>query len=493
MSFANIVKEDLSHTYTENGAQARTTSGDSCLDFFSTIGALRGQEQSRVINLLENAYDEDKLTATRIMFYSRDVRKGLGERDLFRTMIRHMADRHPEAVRPNIHLIGEYGRYDDLYCLVGTSLEADMWAFMKSQFLMDVENMKANRPVSVLAKWIKTADSKNKKTRELGILTSIKLGYKVYDFKRLVRALRKHIDVVEVKMTQNSWSDIHYSAVPSRAMMNYRTAFKRHDAVRFDSFIKKVQTGEEKINSSTLYPYDIMEKYITFCWDGIKVELTDEDEAVLQAQWDNLPNYVEEGTNAIVVADVSGSMEGRPLCSALGLAIYFAQRNSGPFHDLFMSFSSDSHFNVIKGSSLRLILENIDMSDWDMSTNLMGAFENILNVGVSNNLPKEDMPKSIIVVSDMEIDACCDDDWSFYNTIKNRYAEHGYEIPNVVFWNVESRHNIFHADKDRVGVQLVSGQSAATFKNLVESVGKTPIEMMRMVIDSDRYAPVTVE
>ncbi len=415
---------------------------------------------------------------------------GLGERATFRTILRYAADHHPECVIPNIEYIGYYGRFDDLYSLIGTKCEDAMWRYMKGLFTSDLSHMKYDEPCSLLAKWIKTPDASSPRTAELGCLTAKKLGYSVYRFKRLLRQLRRYIDVTEVKMSAKRWGEISYSAVPSRAMKNYRKAFFKHDEERFKEFLNKVETGEEKINASTLFPYDLVEAYWNSRW-GWSFRDIHEDRTI-EAQWKALPSYVESGTNAIVIADTSGSMEGRPLNSALSLAVYFAERNSGPYHNLFMSFSNQSTIHELKGETLLQKLKSINMNDWGCSTNLKAAFDQILDIAVRNHIPQEEMVKSIIVISDMEIDYCGCRNWTFYDRMRDRYAKEGYEIPNVIFWNVESRHDTFHADKDRKGVQLVSGQSAATFKNLMNSIGLTPVELMMKVLSDERYSFIKV-
>lgn len=483
MSFAEEMRRAGSFTHTENGAVALGTTGSACLDFFGTAGALRGAEENRVCALFAEAFREDPLFATKIVFYARDIRGGLGERKTFRILLRYMAAKHPEALLPNLDLIGVFGRYDDLYCLIGTPLEDAMWAVMKAQFEEDLKNLHEGNAISLLAKWIKTADASSEKTRGLGILTAQRLGYPVYHFKRIVRSMRKHIRVVECLMSANRWDEIQYSEVPSRAMMIYRKAFLRHDEERFKEFIEKAANGEETIHSGTLYPYDIVEKIL----------YQREDSPVLEAQWQQLPDYVEKGTNAIVMADVSGSMYGRPMATSIGLAIYFAERNTGEYHNLFMTFSGSPQIVALKGETLAQKIGNVSKSAWGMNTSLELAFERVLEIAVKGRVGQEEMPKSIIVISDMEIDACGDREWTFYEEMAARYREKGYEIPNVVFWNVESRHDIFHADKNRKGVQLCSGQSVTVFQQVLACIGSTPMEMMRKVIDSERYACIRIE
>lgn len=485
MDFAEAAKNNAAWTRTENGAVALNTTGDARLDLFGSIGSLRTAEDMRINTLFEEAYKVDPLFATKIAFYARDVRGGLGERRTFRAIMRYMAENHPEALRPNLDLIGVFGRYDDLYCLIGTPLEDDMWAAMKKQFEEDKENAVNGKAVSLLAKWIKTADASSEQTRKLGIQTAIKLGYPVRNFKRIVRYLRKHIGVIESLMSAGRWDEIKYPEVPSRAMMIYRNAFMKHDEQRYREFIDKAFTGETKINSSTLYPYDLVEK-IWNRWNKAKEDKT------VEAQWRQLPNYVESGTNALVIADTSGSMTGRPIATSVGLAIYFAERNVGAYHNMWMSFSANPRIHMLKGNTLAQKINALDKSDWNMNTDLRKVFELVLDIAVNNNVPAEEMPKSLIVISDMEIDACGNKEWTFYEKMYQRFRKNGYQIPNIIFWNVNSRHDIFHADSKRIGVQLCSGQSTTVFKQMLSCVGMTPVEAMEKVINAERYDCIKV-
>lgn len=484
MNFSEIMREESKWTTTENGAAAKNTTDSALLDMFATIGSMRMRSEDEIIKKFELAYQEDQLGAMRCLFYARDIHGGLGERRVFRILLSYIAKKYPVDLLENLFLIPEYGRYDDYYSLIGTPLEKDMWDFVSAQLAMDKDHMEHGVPCSLLAKWLKKADATSKNTRKLGIYTAKQLGMSVYDYKRLCNRLRKHIDVVEQKMSAKEWDKINYPAVPSRAMMNYRKAFARHDEKRFGEYISDVEKGKEKINSSALYPYDIVEKILYHR----------EDSKVLEAQWNNLPNYVDGDVNAVVMADVSGSMMGRPMATSIGLAMYFAERNKGAYHNLFMTFSGNPKFVEVKGETIADKIRFIGRADWGMNTNLEAALLKILEVAIENNCNQEEMPKSLIIISDMEIDGCARQEHGeqFYDYVSRVYEEHGYKIPNVVFWNVQSRHDIFLADKNRKGVQLVSGQSASTFKNLIGCVDKTPIEMMYEVLNSERYQPIKI-
>lgn len=485
MNFSDVMREESKWTKTENGADAKNTTDSALLDMFATIGSMRSRSEDEIIQKFELAFQEDPLGAVRCLFYARDIRgNGLGERRVFRVLLPYIAEKHGGVMLENMKHIPEYGRWDDYYSFVGTTLEEEMWTILKAVLDADKFCMEHNKPCTLLAKWLKKADASSPNTRKLGIYTAKKLGMSVYDYKRLCVKLRKYIDVVEQRMSANEWNTINYPAVPSRAMMNYRKAFARHDQERFDEYLNKVQSGERKINSVTLYPYDIVEK----------IFYKHEDNKVLEAQWDNLPDYVDGDVNAVVMADVSGSMYGRPLATSIGLAMYFAERNKGAYHNLFMTFSQNPKFVVVKGETITQKIKFISRADWGMNTDLEKALLKILDVAIENHCSQEEIPKSLIIISDMEIDCCTNQKHreNFYDYVYRVYEEHGYKIPNVVFWNVNSRHDVFLADKDRKGVQLVSGQSASTFKNLIGCVDKTPVEMMYSVLNSDRYQAIQI-
>lgn len=485
MNFADSLRNESAKTFTENGMPAYKTTFNACLDLFGVIGALRHNKSidfERAETLFVEAMKEDPLVAIKIVFYARDVRGGLGERDIPRHLFNYIANRHFELLVNNIKLIPEFGRYDDWYCLVDTPLESDMWIYMGRQFKQDLVNMNCNRPVSLLAKWIKSPDASSKTTRQLGIRTAYNLGYTVYAFKRELKALRAYLRIVERDMSANRWNKIDYPAVPSRAMMNYRNAFERHDTERFSAFIDQALNGKVKINSSTLYPYDIVEKFLY----GYE-----KDARTLSAQWNQLPNYVEPGQNVLIMADVSGSMVGRPMASSIGLAMYFAERNVGAFHNLFMTFSGNPEIVTLRGENFKQKIKFIENVDWGMNTDIDKALVKILNVAVKNNVPKEEMPKALVIISDMEFDDCTFGT-DFMGNTKRRFEQAGYDLPQIVFWNVDSRNEVYHASADCNKVTLVSGHSVSTFKNLLSSINKTPVEFMLETINSERYKDITI-
>jgi hypothetical protein len=321
----------------------------------------------------------------------------------------------------------------------------------------------------------------------MGIMTSQKLGYKnVKEFKKDLRALRKYLDIPEIKMSANKWDTICYSKVSSNCMNKYGKNFRKHDAERFSAYMDNVKSGKTSIKAGTLYPYDITLNYIL----GREV-----DNDVMEAQWNALPNYVEEGRNILVVADVSGSMTRsgyKPMATSVGLAMYFAERNVGEYHNLFMTFSETPKFEVLRGKTIADRICNLQRADWGYNTDLDAVFRQVLSMSKKHKVAKDEMPEAIVVVSDMEIDRGFrnDIDETFYDHWKQEFANAGYEIPNVIFWNVNSRNDVFHFDKGIRGVQAYSGSSASTFKSVLKCLNTTPEEAMMEVLSDERYAPI---
>lgn len=498
-SFVNQAREIGNRTTTENGANSYKSTGDSLVDLFGVIGSLRTAEPQRIERLFASAFAEDKLLAMKLLFYCRNIRGlGLGERNTFRVILKYLAVVHPEVVIKNVHNIPYYGRWDDMWCLIGTVCEKEMFKVVKKQYAEDLENLAKGKPVSILAKWIDTPNTRNKNNVADTIMKN--LGERNYrEYKDKLHALRVAIDVVEIKMSENRWNEINYENVPARAMKNYRKAFERHGA-QFAEYIKKVEKGEAKIQASTLYPYDIF-KSMTLEWPAWSWSGRVDDhfyfkkfDKVAEEQWKALPNYVGDGGNILVMADTSGSMSthgGLPINVSLSLAMYFAERNHGPFKNLFMTFSSHPRFVTLKGETLYDRIKCIE-SIVD-STNLEAAFELVLSTAINGNVLAEDMPKAIVVISDGEID-CFKNSyyWGFLENMKAKFRRYGYEMPNVVMWNVASRHDSYLAKSDFQGVQFASGASASTFKALLSNMGVSAKELVINTLNDPIFDRVVV-
>lgn len=464
--FLNNLYVATSMGATQNGAETFIRSGSGLLDFFAQAGSMRGRKDE-ALDLFKKAFAEDRQSAVRTLFFLRDCRGGAGERDLFRTCLEWLGTDVPEVFEKIIHHVPFYGRFDDMFFD-----DEKCFNFINTTLNQDKE---IDKP-SLLAKWLPTANASSPITRAKARFFAGKLGLTEIAYRKTVRDIRKKIETVEEKMSGQDWDIINYSEVPSQASRIYKNAFKKHDEKRYAEFIEKATTGEVKINAATLYPYQIYKS------------VQNDYSPTLEALWNQLPDYTR-GKNALVVADVSGSMSGDPMAVSVSLALYFAERNVGQFKDHFITFSGKPMLQRVQGKTLLDKMNSIERAEWEMNTNLQAVFDLILNTAKSNSTPKEELPETIYIISDMEFDQA-ERGGTNLSVIKDKYAEAGYAVPNVVFWNVNASGKNLPAQKNEKGVALVSGFSPVVFKMAVEN--KTPEQVMFDTINSERYAQINL-
>ena len=483
MDFSTIAKKQGQLKSTENGQMAYNTTNSNLLDLFGTIGALRTRDKAEIENKFARAFAEDALLATKMLFYAGDIRGlGLGERRTFRICLKWLALNYPHIVEKNIMAIPMFNRWDSIFTLVNTPCEKAMWGVIDSQIHFDQKAMAVGFSCSLLAKWMPSENASSKVTRNLARRAIKDFSISPRDYRKTLSALRGYIDITEKKMSKNEWDSINYEAVPSVAMKNYQKAFARRDALRYQEYLASVNKGEKKINSSTLYPYDLVEQYMGYGDGGPATE----------AQWKALPNYVSGENNVLIMADVSGSMRGRPMATSVGLAIYFAEHNQGAYHNLYMTFTDQPRFVSIKeGATLRENVRFVERAGVGYNTSLEAAFNEILKMAVQNSLVNEELPKALLIVSDMEIDSVVfHEGLDFVETMKRRFAQYGYKMPKLLLFNVESRNDTFLTLAPDV-IQ-VSGQSTNTFKSILNGINHTAYELMLKVLNDDLYSCITI-
>ena len=498
MSYLNALEQKASETRTLNGAKAYSSTGDACLDLFSVAGGMRYRSQQDQIRLFDRAYIENPELAMKLLFYIRDIRQGMGERQLFRTLIRHVAKTWPESAKKNIHLIPEFGRYDDLFCLLGTKCERTVVDLVRAQLEQDQEALEARKsgkpdaPISLLAKWMPSINTSSARTRGIAQRLMTDLGMDQYSYRKMLSGLRANSCVTERYLTEKKPEKIRYSAVPAGAMLKYRQSFKRRDKERFTAYLSDVSAGKEKIHCETLFPYQILRPYLSGCW-GTADPCGKE---TLEALWENLPR--EFGNeNAISVIDTSGSMycgfQGNavtPALIALSLGLYHAERCKGAFHNHFISFESKPHLIEIHGDTLQDKLRYIQRARWGLSTNLEAVFELLLKTAVDSHASQEELPSVLYIVSDMEFNrAVRNPGKSVYDNARERFESFGYTLPAVVFINVNSWQMQAPVRAHQKGAALTSGMGVSTFREKFDG-NMTPMSHMLKVLMGKRYEEV---
>lgn len=462
----------LGEAVTENGAQAFASTGSEVLNFFALAGGLRlGERIGDAPELFNKAFNENPQLALKALFFLRDIREGAGEREVFRKVLTNLASRF-KLTKEFVKLIPEYGRWDDLYALANTPSWDVCSEVIKEQLEADL--VSANP--SLLAKWLKSENATSSETKALGKLTRNSLGVTPRVYRKMLTAIRSKLNIVETNLTDKAYDRIEYSKVPSKAMLRYNVAFSRNDCVNFSKFTADVAAGKTKINTGTLAPYEVIR--------------SSGDMALL---WNNLPDYVN-GKNILVVADVSGSMEGTPMDVSVSLAIYCAERNGGDWKNMYCTFSDDPKFLSIEHcTTIQSKISQVMQSDWGMSTNIEKVFTTLCNGATSQS----DLPDSIVIVSDMEFNAAVQgagsDGKSLFQGIDRMFAKKGLAAPSLVFWNVAARNTQFPSFDSASGATLLSGCSAKLFEYVASGSKDTPMETMLRILTSERYNSVSTE
>ena len=493
----DVLENEFNVSVTENGAIGFKTSGDALLDLNYKVSSLRMENNDSVVKNFAKAYFDDKIIACKWLFFAGDVRGGMGERRLFRLCFRFIASVDPEIAKELIPLVAEYTRWDNLFMLIKTPIEYDMLDYVKNQFEKDLEDAQNNKTISLLAKWLPSINSKCLTTKFLAKIISAHFGLTAKEYRKKLATLRTYLDVSEKKMSNKEWSEIDYEKVPSKANLIYSEAFLKNDKERRNKYLKDLEEGNAKINSSVTYPYEIVHKYLSSYYDvkNTKIEL--------EEMWKALPDYTinQETSNTICVVDGSGSMyttipNTSVRCSdvANSLGIYFAEKIKGEFNNTFITFSNEPQ--IVEFSNCKSLKDKIAkiMSYNEIaSTNIEKVFDLILTTAVKHKMKQEDLPATILILSDMEFNNAVSfmgkDKERLFEVIAEKYEKYGFKLPRLVFWNMLSRSKTLPVSKNELGVALVSGFSPS-IAEMVFSSELNPLKVLLNKLNSERYMAI---
>ena len=500
----NTLGEEFNVSVTENGAVGYRTTGKALLDINFAITSLRREPEAAIAQRFEKVFFENKLYAVLWLFYAGDVRGGIGERRLFRIGLKYLAEHEPQIAVKLLPLVAEYTRWDNLLPLLKTDLKDEVCKLLKEQLSKDMEKMNEGGTISLCAKWMPSVNTSSSTTKLYAKILIKAWGITERQYRKMLAALRAYTNVVEVRMSRGDWEGIDYAAVPSRANLIYNDAFLRNDERRRNEFLEKVKKGEAKIHADTLFPHDIVHDY--FSSNGWKITLKRED-LTLEELWKALPDFVKGAGNTICVSDSSGSMTSKisntqisALEVAIALSIYFAERSSGQYKNQYITFSERpqlidfSHAKSLR-DKIGVALSHSEVAN----TNIEAVFKLILRTAIQNHLSQDEMPSNILILSDMEFDACATSSsygWArtagfqkLFAVIGEEYERYGYKLPRLVFWNLCSRTGTIPVKENALGVALVSGFSPAVM-NMVLSGKLDPLECLLDQITAKRYQPV---
>ena len=487
--FLEELRKEENLTYTENGALTNRSTNSYCLDLFATIGALRNAEDNEIISKFIKAYTEDNNMAMKILFFARDIRGGLGERRVFRSIWKWLSVHESDSARKNITNVPEYGRFDDLLSLLDGPCEKDVILFIKEQLEKDLSALKTGESVSLLAKWLPSVNTSNKDTVKRAKKLAKALGFSDEEYRKVLVSLRAEIKLMENYLREKDYS-FSYEKQPSKALYKYRLAFLRNDRKRYSAFLDKAEKNPSVMNTGTLTPYDVVASI--FRRDMEKEEITEEERLSMDVTWKALPDYTG-AENALAVVDGSGSMYCgwgpgyMPAAVAQSLGIYFAEHNKGCFHKRFITFSENPRLVEVQGRDIVDKLTYCVSFNECANTDLQRTFDLILKTAIQNKAKQEEIPEKLYIISDMEFDCCANHaEMSNFECAKKKFAKHGYRLPQIVFWNVNSRNQQQPVTKNEQGVALVSGASPQIFSMLSEGI-LDPYSFMLETLSSERY------
>ena len=483
-----LLKKEANKTYTENGAVTYASTMSDCLDLFATIGALRNASEEDITGRFIKAYAENPDIATKILFYARDIRGGLGERRAFKTILEYLAKNEAETVRKNIANVAEYGRFDDLLVLMGTPCEDMLIEYLKVQLDKDMQALSNKGDVSLLAKWLPSVNASNKKTVMTAKRLAKKMGYTDAAYRKALSVLRAHIKIIENNLREKDYS-FDYEKQASKALYKYREAFRRNDGERYEAFLNKASKDPSVMHTATLTPYDVVAPIINKMYYG-QEGFTEDERKAMDVTWNALENYAGS-ENALAVVDGSGSMYGgyNPLPAAVAesLGIYFAEHNTGAFKGHFITFSHSPRLVEVKGRDIVEKMKYCMGFNECSNTDIEATFNLVLRTAVNNKLEQKDMPARLYIISDMEFDWCANNSsLTNFENARKKYEECGYKLPELVFWNVNSRNRQQPVTMNEQGVILVSGCTPQIF-SMIENNSLDPYTYMMKIISSERY------
>lgn len=489
------VKNSTNKTHTTNGLPANKSTLSACVDLFAKGASFR-RNPKMIRQLVREAYHEDKLICTRILFYFRDIRgnSGQGERAIFREALKELIELDANHVKNVLKFIPEYGRWDDLINLWGISSATNkiIGETIEDQLKKDLVALESGQveKISLLAKWMPSSNTSSAKTKFLAkeIRTKV-FGINEKIYRKTLSLLRKVLNLVETNLSQKNYS-FDYSKLPGKAILQYRKAFLRNDEVRYKKYLDAlnvaVRSGDTsvKVNASTVYPYELVEK----CWRA-----STQEKSLCDSMWRSLKDYFNGNTaNWLALADVSGSMSGRPMAVSVSLATYIAERNHGIFKNKYITYSNNPRLIEIDPEwPLDKKIDYVMHEDVGYNTNLIKVFDVILNAAVENRLEEGDMPEALVIISDMQFDShqmSGQDDRSI-DIIKRKYAEAGYKLPKIVYWNVaqEDYGNVPVTVRDENTI-LVNGCKPGMFDMILQ--GANPLDFVLRVVNSERYSQI---
>lgn len=480
MSIIKKIEKELNHTTTENGDIAYKSTLSANLDFFGVAGASRSN-QDAIKDIFKKAMKEDLPTAIKNLFYLRDVRGGLGERDTFRVALGKLVDKKPEVALAFLPYVPEYGRWDDVLVYLDEKETRQAAAdFIKTQLEADLKNKREGKSISLCAKWMPSVNASNGDVRKTAVKLAELMGMDKKTYRKTLSELRSGI-IVERNLTEKNYT-FDYETLPGRALNKYRKAYNTNDKERYDDFKNKIKTGAVEAKVKTLFPHEIIKGFYGDVWYGTVDEAFDPEYA--QKQWEAFPREITD-SKTIVVRDGSGSMWGTPLNVATAMAIMFSESLTGEFKDKFITFSNEPR--LVDLSCADSLAEKVEICKKETevaSTNIEAVYNLIYETSLRVN--KEDYIDRIVIISDMQFNTGTRN-VPTYETMKQKFEAANLPLPEIVYWNVDARRVAFAADAKNPNIRFVSGMSNNIITDLINNKSINAYDFMMKTLSKYEF------
>lgn len=519
-SFMDALEDErvqTSYAYTDNGALVYETSGSNLVDFNLNISAMRSKSEDEIASDFRQAFLDNKELAVRYLFFAGDIREGLGERHVFNSIMKNLAQNEPEIAKAVLEFIPEYGRWDEVVNLLNTPIRKDVVKLISTQLSKDIDAASKNEPVSLCAKWMPSLQASNSTVRKNALILCDELGMKKSDYRHMLSDLRNRLNIIEKALAEKDVEklDAMQESLSSKQNYKYKDALMRLMPEQRTEYFNKVLRGEANYNADVLEPHEIYYRYHNQGGYGRSVK----EDMGYEIMWKQLPNKVEPGKEVLVVRDGSGSMtvglrgtnRGTVLDVASALTVYFSEHATGQFHNKFITFSSRPEIVNLDGcDTLADKISKLDHYDDCSNTNLEKTFMLILDTAIKNKMSQEEMPENILIISDMQFDAASHSRYSdtpkwdetLFDTIRSKFEAAGYKIPGLIFWNVNQEKTAVPEIKNELGLVLLGGysknnidmicknefiQEVVTEQGEVKKIVKSPEQILTEKLMSERY------
>lgn len=514
-SFTTALENPVVTTKTEYGETVFLRTGNPFVDWLNLQSRVRDDKQMRpnyhydrsnlnpletLKNTFAKMYDSNPLWARRLAFASYNIRGGNGNRSHFRVALRYMVNNDLEYVIKNWQHIPHFGRWDmlielhemleDVNSRSAFDLQNTIVRYCAYNLATEYKNFSDGNPQnSLIAKWMPSHSTKKKYHKKFVTLLIKELfgSYNAQNEKRyrkMLTEMRNELRIVETFMSNNNWREVSFENLPGVALRKYIKAWERHLPTEWQNYLQDVEDGKKSMNATTIdfvEMFKVAVKRNTYGFTAL-------DKTPANAMWEN--RNKASGMTFVPVVDMSGSMYsdrmgGLPLATAMTVGLHVAEMNVGDFHNVLFTFAETP--KVVRVQDEQTFSQKLNAlfnSRVGYSTNLYRVFELYLNTAKRSDVKIEDLPKGILVVSDMEVSMGDKSGENVWNKIEKMFAKEDMPMPHMVWWNATTNSKAVVKAFNK-HCTVVSGSSPTLLRYI--AYGDDPLDAVIKIVNDPMY------